>query len=160
MVTHLLGNNQKISRLINEVMSHFNFKGDISPFFSVMGRHIIRAMEAKVIAEEMAGWILNLDPKEKIYRIDYIMPENKDGFSILESPGGAVGHWIQIRDSAIKNYQIIGSGGWNASPRDDDNQPGPIEKALEDVQVKDRKDTLMLLRIARSFDPCMNCAIH
>jgi hydrogenase large subunit len=49
---------------------------------------------------------------------------------------------------------------WNASPRDDKNQPGPIEQALIGTPVTDPENPIEPLRVVRSFDPCLACAIH
>jgi hydrogenase large subunit len=49
---------------------------------------------------------------------------------------------------------------WNASPKDDNDQPGPIEQALIGTKVKDESNPFELVRIVRSFDPCLACAVH
>jgi hydrogenase large subunit len=49
---------------------------------------------------------------------------------------------------------------WNASPRDDQGQPGPIEQALVGTKVRDEANPFEIVRIVRSFDPCLACAVH
>jgi hydrogenase large subunit len=49
---------------------------------------------------------------------------------------------------------------WNASPADRNGTPGPIEQALTGAPVKDPANPFEVVRIVRSFDPCLACAIH
>jgi len=49
---------------------------------------------------------------------------------------------------------------WNASPRDAAGTPGPIEQALIGAPVRDRDNPFEVVRIVRSFDPCLACAVH
>ena len=46
------------------------------------------------------------------------------------------------------------------SPMDDRNQMGSMEQALVGTTVKDPANPFELVRIVRSFDPCLACAIH
>ena len=45
---------------------------------------------------------------------------------------------IEIKDKKIANYQAVVPTTWNASPRDDDGNPGPIEQALIGTKVRDK----------------------
>src|SRR4030042_425526 len=58
------------------------------------------------------------------------------------------------------NYQCVVPTTLNASPRDDRDQPGPVEQALQGVKVRDEENPFELVRIVRSFDPCIACAVH
>jgi len=78
----------------------------------------------------------------------------------VEAPRGALGHWIKIKDGRIDRYQLVVPTTWNVSPRDEKGQPGPVEQALEGTKVKDPENPFELVRIVRSFDPCLACAIH
>jgi Ni,Fe-hydrogenase I large subunit len=71
-----------------------------------------------------------------------------------------LGHWLRIEKGIIAHYQIITPTGWNGSPRDAAGQPGPMEKALLDVPVKDPNQPIEVLRVIHSFDPCLACAVH
>jgi hydrogenase large subunit len=79
---------------------------------------------------------------------------------LVEAPRGALGHWLTVSNSVIERYQVISPTTWNGSPRDELAQPGPLEKALEGVGVKDKDDPIEVLRIVHSFDPCLQCAVH
>jgi hydrogenase large subunit len=134
-------------------------KAPPSALFSVMGRHLARAISAKVIAHNLEKWLLELKPGEPTY-VEYEIPEEAVGMGLIEGSRGALGHWIEIKDKKIHNYQAVVPTTWNASPRDDEGNPGPIEQALIGTKVKDRDNPFELVRIVRSFDPCLACAIH
>ena len=85
-------------------------------------------MRAKVIADACEKWVLELKPGEPTY-VEYEIPDESMGFGIVEGSRGALGHWIEIKDQKIANYQAVVPTTWNASPRDDNGNPGPIEQA-------------------------------
>ena len=132
---------------------------DVSALFSVMGRHAARALECKLVADAMADWLLDLEPNEPNCAT-YQMPQTASGMGLTEGPRGALGHWIEIRDGVIANYQAVVPTTWNCSPRDDDGRPGACEQALEGTKVRDPENPFELVRIVRSFDPCLACSIH
>lgn len=126
---------------------------------SCLGRHLARALDTKLVADAMAEWVLQLKPGEPIY-VAYELPEEAEGMGLTEAPRGSLGHWIRIKGGVIDNYQLVVPTTWNASPRDDSNQPGPVEKALTGIKVRDSRNPLEVVRIIRSFDPCLACAVH
>jgi len=79
---------------------------------------------------------------------------------LVEAARGALGHWVEIKEGKIANYQVITPSTWNESPRDDKEQPGPLEQALMGTKVKDEENPFELVRIVRSFDPCLACSVH
>jgi hydrogenase large subunit len=120
--------------------------------FSVLGRIAARAEECKLIADAMDKWILQLKPgAPSCVKVD--VPKEGEGFGLTEAPRGALGHWISIKDHKIDNYQVVAATIWNASPRDDKGQLGPIEQALVGTPVKDMKNPFNVVRVVRSFDP-------
>jgi len=126
---------------------------------SVLGRHAARAIECKLVADAMAEWVLQLKPGEPACAPSEV-PQNASGVGMTEAPRGSLGHWIEIRDGRIANYQAVVPTTWNCSPRDDRDQPGACEQALEGTRIKDEANPFELVRIVRSFDPCLACAIH
>ena len=126
---------------------------------SVLGRHAARALDSKLVADSMAEWILELKPGEPVCTA-YEIPDESDGMGIVDGPRGALGHWIKIKDKKIERYQLVVPTTWNASPKDEKNQPGPMEQSLMDTAVKDPKNPYELVRIVRSFDPCLACSVH
>jgi hydrogenase large subunit len=127
--------------------------------FSVMGRHLARALSAKFIADNLEKWLLELKPGEPTF-VEYTIPEESQGMGLVEAARGALGHWIEIKEHKIANYQCVVPTTWNASPRDDNGNPGPIEQAIIGVKIKDKDNPFEIVRIVRSFDPCLACAIH
>jgi hydrogenase large subunit len=100
----------------------------------------------------MPAWLLQLKPGEPV-AAEWETPDRADGMGLWEAPRGTVGHWISIKDRKIANYQCVPPTNWNASPRDDEGQPGPIEQALTGVKVRDESNPFEVVRIVRSFDP-------
>ena len=64
-------------------------------------------------------------------------PQEARGWSLGEAPGGALGHWVTIRDQAIASYQIVDASTWNGSPRDGKGRRGAWEEALVGTPVAD-----------------------
>jgi hydrogenase large subunit len=87
-------------------------------------------------------------------------PQEAHGWSLGEAPGGALGHWVTIRDQTIAAYQIVDASTWNGSPRDGKGRRGAWEEALVGTPVADAAQPLEILRTLHSFDPCTACAVH
>lgn len=127
--------------------------------FSVMGRHLARALETQALANAMADWVLQIKLDEPV-ATPHKMPEHAEGHGLWDASRGALGHWISIRGGKIARYQIVVPTTWNGSPRDAKGAPGPIEQALTGAPVPDVKNPFALARIVRAFDPCIACAVH
>ncbi|MFC2056301.1 nickel-dependent hydrogenase large subunit [Chloroflexota bacterium] len=156
LVTYASGE-PTLKALVDSTLARFS--APPSALFSVLGRHAARALGTKFIADSMPGWLLQIKPGEPVY-IDYTIPEEAQGMGLIEAARGALGHWIEIKEGKIANYHVVTPTSWNASPKDDNNQPGPIEQALVGTKIKDEENPFELVRIVRSFDPCLACAIH
>ncbi|MHC4637246.1 MAG: nickel-dependent hydrogenase large subunit [Planctomycetota bacterium] len=134
---------------------------DISVLFSVLGRHAARALEAKLVADAMDGWLNELDADQTAYEEVSVPRQAKAGIGLTEAPRGALGHWITTtRRGKIDRYQVITPTNWNASPKDDSDQNGPIEQALINTPVTDLDNPIEVLRVVHSFDPCLACSVH
>ena len=120
---------------------------------------LARALSAKFISDNLEKWLLEIKPGEPTY-VEYEIPDESQGFGITEAARGALGHWIEIKDKKIANYQCVVPTTWNASPRDDNGNPGPIEQAIMGTKIRDKDNPFEIVRIVRSFDPCLACAIH
>lgn len=127
--------------------------------FSVLGRHFARAVEASMVAHAMFDWVDQLIPDQPAFA-PFDAPREGSGIGLHEAPRGALGHWITIADYLIDNYQAVVPTTWNAGPRDGRGQRGPIEEALVGAPVKDPNSPIEVVRIVRSFDPCIACAVH
>jgi Ni,Fe-hydrogenase I large subunit len=143
----------KVMPLIKE------FKSDITILNSLMGRHMCRAVEAKILVEQIPRWIDQLQI-DSLSRTKYEIPENAASAGFIEAPRGALGHWITIKDFKIDNYQCVVPTTWNISPRDDKGIPGVIEQVLIGIPVSDINNPIEPARLIRSFDPCIACAVH
>ncbi|MEK6650763.1 MAG: nickel-dependent hydrogenase large subunit, partial [Bacteroidota bacterium] len=126
---------------------------------SVMGRHIARAIECKVIADQLTGMIMEVKLDEPVCT-PHKIPESADGMGLWCAARGALGHWVSIRNGKIAKYQAVVPTTWNASPKDDKGVRGPIEQAMVGTTVADSDAPFELARIVRSFDPCIACAVH
>ncbi len=132
---------------------------EIKALNSVLGRHAARALDTKVVADAMAEWVLELKPGEPVCAA-YEIPDESEGMGVVDGPRGALGHWIKIREGKIGRYQLVVPTTWNGSPKDEKGQPGPMEQSLMGTEVKDASNPYELVRIARSFDPCLACSVH
>lgn len=120
--------------------------------FSILGRHVARAEEAYRVAKAIEKWLTEIKPGAETY-VKTSVPKEGEGLGLTEAPRGSLLHYIKIKDSVIENYQVVAGTIWNASPRDDMGQRGPIEQALIGVPVPDPKNPVNVGRLIRSFDP-------
>ena len=157
MVNNYVRHDGKCKELIDSLLSELGV--EVEGMFSVLGRHAARALESKLVADSMVGWLESLKPGEPVIVANQI-PETGEGAGLTEAPRGAVGHWISIKDSKTERYQVITPTAWNASPKDDKEQGGAVEQALLGTRVRDRDNPFELVRIVRSFDPCLACSVH
>ena len=131
-----------------------------------VARHAARAVETKKIIDGMYEWCDQLtgaitQPGFKIHdTAHWEPPAESEGAGFFEPPRGALGHWIKIKDHKIDNYQAVVPSTWNASPRDEHGVRGQYEESLIGVPVPDPKNPINVVRVIRSFDPCLACAIH
>ena len=87
-------------------------------------------------------------------------PKRAVGVGLYEAPRGGLSHWITIENGKISNYQCVVPTTWNACPRDDKAGHGAYELAMMDTKVKIADKPLEIVKVIRSFDPCMACATH
>jgi [NiFe] hydrogenase large subunit len=132
--------------------------------FSTLGRTAARGIETVAIGDAMEGWIMKLVANIKngdtqTYQ-SYEMPDSAMGIGLNDVPRGSLGHWVQIENKKIKNYQYVVPSTWNLGPRDAAGKLGPVEEALIGTPVADPKKPLEVLRTVHSFDPCIACGVH
>ena len=133
--------------------------GDYTRGISVLDRLAARVLEAKKVADAMDGWLDQIELGAPVYQQPEF-PRESWGIGLTEAPRGALGHWIDIKNHTIDRYQVITPTNWNASPKDDFDQLGPIEQALVGTPINDINQPVELLRVVHSFDPCLACAVH
>ena len=137
--------------------------------FSTLGRIAARAIETQIMVLKLKAWVEDLDRhmshgELRIHAGEKwdpdTWPKNARGFGFHEAPRGALGHWVEIEDKKIKNYQCVVPSTWNAGPRDAQGQRGAYEAALLNTPVADPERPVEILRTLHSFDPCLACAVH
>ena len=100
----------------------------------------------------MEQWLTEAKPGKDTF-VPAEIPKSAEGLGLSEAPRGALLHYVNIKNGVIDNYQITSATIWNANPRDDMGQRGPIEEALIGVPVPDPKNPVNVGRLIRSFDP-------
>ncbi|MEK9765383.1 MAG: nickel-dependent hydrogenase large subunit [Thalassolituus sp.] len=137
--------------------------------FSTLGRTAARALEADWCADQMRYFMDKLMGNIKAGDISTAnterwepstWPKSVKGVGFAEAPRGALGHWIDIRDTKIENYQCIVPTTWNGSPRDAEGGIGAFEAALMNTKVERKEEPVEILRTLHSFDPCLACSTH
>jgi [NiFe] hydrogenase large subunit len=136
----------------------------VTALFSTLGRTAARGLETVAIGNAMEGWINELitnikNGDTKTYQA-WQMPDKGMGVGLNDVPRGSLGHWIQIENKKIKNYQYVVPSTWNMGPRCEKGKKGPLEEALIGTPVADPKRPLEVLRTVHSFDPCVACGVH
>jgi Ni,Fe-hydrogenase I large subunit len=132
----------------------------------VVARHAARALETSMVVDACYEWCDQLlsemtKPNFKIHDTDHWEPpDNSTGAGFYEPPRGSLGHWISIKNKKIDNYQCVVPSTWNASPRCRKKIRGQYEESLIGAPVPDPENPINVVRIVRSFDPCLACAVH
>ena len=134
---------------------------------SAVGRNFARAIESEIVSDYLFDFVNVLVENIKYYDEETYsgyefskLPKDAVGVSFFEVPRGILTHFINIKDAKIENYQVIAPTTWNASPKDENNIKGAYEESLIGIKIQDPDNPLEVLRIIRSFDPCIACAVH
>jgi hydrogenase large subunit len=127
---------------------------------NVLVRVVARVLEIALLTRAMEEWTRELGASEP-----YCIPDAplRDGSvtGFVEAARGALGHWARFRGGQIERYQIIAPTTWNFSPRDAAGNPGPLELALQGLEVgEEGASSVAVQHVVRSFDPCMVCTAH
>jgi [NiFe] hydrogenase large subunit len=153
---------EDIKPLVDNVLNTLGV--DANALFSTLGRTAARGIEALAIGKRVQTWVMELvenikNGDTKTYE-PYEMPNSGMGVGLNDVPRGSLGHWVQIENKKIKNYQYVVPSTWNLCPRDANGKLGPVEEALIGTPVADPKKPLEVLRTVHSFDPCIACGVH
>ncbi len=157
----------EVKAMVDGVLA--KFKAPPTALFSTLGRIAARALETQLLSNHIVGWIEEL--RGNMNRGDLRIhngekwdpstwPSSVRGYGLFEAPRGSLGHWVEIENALVKNYQAVVPTTWNAGPRDAKGQRGPYETALLKTPVADPERPLEILRTVHSFDPCLACAVH
>jgi [NiFe] hydrogenase large subunit len=148
--------------LVNKTLADLSIP--TNALFSTLGRTAARGLETVIVGQAMEGWMNELvanlkNGNDKTYQ-KWKMPSKAMGYGLNDVPRGSLGHWIQIENKKIKNYQYVVPSTWNLGPRDAKGKKSPVEEALIGTPIADPKRPLEVLRTVHSFDPCIACAVH
>ena len=166
LVAYAAGHTQ-VRQEINNVLAALGLGA--AALFSTLGRVAARGVETLLAARKMPDWIteleINLNSGNLIIHEPSkwnptTWPADAQGWGATEAPRGALGHWIQIKNGKIENYQAVVATVWNGSPRDGKGQRGVWEEALIGTPIADPQRPVEVLRTIHSFDPCMACSVH
>lgn len=133
--------------------------GEYTNGHSCMDRNIARVLETKKILNILENLVKRVELKSNNQKV-YLIPDKAYGVGLIDTTRGALGHWIEIENKVIKHYNIITPTVWNLSPKDELNNPGPVEKSLIGSKINNISEPVEIGRIVRSFDPCVSCATH
>ncbi len=151
-----------IKPLVDHVLKTLSV--DANALFSTLGRTAARGIEALAIGKRNQAWVMelveNLKSGDTQTYEPYEMPDSGMGVGLNDVPRGSLGHWVEIEDKKIKNYQYVVPSTWNLGPRDANGKLGPVEESLIGTPVADPKKPLEVLRTVHSFDPCIACGVH
>ena len=128
---------------------------------NVTARVVARLLEIARVLPVMEEWVRRIRPGEPFCCASTTL-EDASGIGLVEAARGSLGHWLEVRQGKIHNYQIIAPTTWNFSPRDAEGEPGALEQALVGVRVEQNNEgaPVAVQHVVRSFDPCMVCTVH
>jgi hydrogenase large subunit len=97
--------------------------------------------------------------------IPFTVPDEAIGCGFHEAVRGMLSHHMVIKGGKIANYHPYPPTCWNASPRDSFGVPGPYEDAVQNTPIfeengPERFKGIDIMRVVRSFDPCLPCGVH
>jgi len=156
-IAYLKDSNSDLRSMVDSVLADLGAGPEA--LISTLGRHAARALECKIVADNMQKWADELIPGETVHS-EFDIPSSSAGMGLTAGPRGELGHWINIENKKIANYQAVVPTTWNGGPRDDNGNMGPFEQALIGTPVADPENPIEIGRVIRSFDPCLACAIH
>ena len=158
---------EPVKKLVDGALAKLNLP--LTGLFSTMGRIAARALESAIMVGHLEEWVAKLDDNMahgnlkmhngEMWNPDS-WPKSCQGFGLHEAPRGSLGHWVEIENKKIVNYQAVVPSTWNAGPRDAQGQRGAYESSLQGTPIADPNRPLEVLRTVHSFDPCMACAVH
>lgn len=128
---------------------------------SVTARVVSRLLEIALVLPEMERWVKKIHPGEPFCLPAGVL-ENAQGIGLVEAARGSLGHWLEVRNGKLHNYQIVAPTTWNFSPRDVTGEPGALEQALVGLTAAEQANDapVTVQHVVRSFDPCMVCTVH
>lgn len=93
------------------------------------------------------------------------VPDEAVSCGFHEAVRGLISHHAVIKEGKIANYHPYPPTPWNASPRDEYGTSGAFEDAVQGTPLFEENSPenfkgIDIMRVVRSFDPCMPCGVH
>jgi hydrogenase large subunit len=127
---------------------------------NVLIRQLARFIRPAIILPAVDQWLAEMAECKSAFFQAYSKRVTSRGYGLITAPRGILGHWLNIENGQIANYQVITPTAWNPSPKDAKGVRGPWEEALVGTRIEDIEDPLEVEHIIRSFDPCLVCTVH
>ena len=127
---------------------------------NVFLRQLARLVRPAHVMPVLDCWLKEIVQRNENFYEKNEPRENGRGYGLIQAHRGALGHWVELEDGKISNYQIITPTAWNGSPKDEKGVRGPWEEALMGTGIKDPDNPVEIGHIVRSFDPCLVCCVH
>jgi [NiFe] hydrogenase large subunit len=156
LIVAYVAGKEPVRALVDDTLKGLGVPGRVDLLFSLLGRVGARTLEAKLLADQVLVYVDELVASIRSGDAALFASSTlQDGAAagLWEAPRGALGHWIDIKDGDIANYQAVTPSTWNCGPRDQDGQRGPLEEALVGAVVADLGRPVEVMRIVHSFDP-------
>jgi hydrogenase large subunit len=167
MVIAYVKGDEEVKELVDGALTHLDVP--LTALFSTLGRTAARGLESLWAAKQLRRFQDRLMDNLRNGQIatanterwePRTWPATARGVGFGEAPRGSLGHWLEIRDGKIEQYQCIVPTTWNGSPRDAEGNIGAYEAALLGTPMADPEQPLEILRTLHSFDPCLACSTH
>ncbi|HFS85176.1 MAG TPA: nickel-dependent hydrogenase large subunit [Epsilonproteobacteria bacterium] len=165
MVIGFAKGDERITKYVTNFLKRSGLPVEV--LFSTVGRTAARAIETELMGDVMVEWVDELAKNvangdlSTWTEFDFdVVAANTKGRGMAEAPRGALGHWVNIKEGKVSNYQAIVPSTWNAGPRDASGKLGAYEASLIGTKVADPEQPLEIIRTIHSFDPCIACAVH
>ena len=142
--------------IVDATLAKLGAAGKPEVLVSLLGRIAARNLEAMVVADWSLQWVNDLVAAIKGGGVEFFKAAEKDsgeGAGMWEAPRGALGHWMNVSNGRIANYQVCTPSTWNMGGRDDQDVLGVLEKSLVGTPCIDVEKPLEAARVVRSFDP-------
>ena len=158
---------QDVKEVVNATLGKLG--APAAALFSTLGRTTARGIDTALTMNWLKEFYGQLMERVKINEVSTFnsdrwdpktWPTEAEGVGLEEAPRGALAHYIQIKNGAIANYQLVVPTTWNGSPRDARSQRSAFEASLIGTPVANLEQPVEILRTLHSFDPCLACAVH
>jgi Ni,Fe-hydrogenase I large subunit len=151
-ITQLTGSRTHLGSTVDDIEAAVG--GPLTAGTTVAGRLLCRLAEVRLLWRRCDKLLGLLVPNQPTVSGDIALHRvNAQGLGQMEAPAGAVRHRVTLERGRIVAYDIVAPSTWIGSPRDEKNEPGSLELALNGARLNlgEREDRLVASRIVHSF---------